>query len=335
MVDTFGKSDDMPVTAIRWRPPTENLKTNNVLVAAYADGYLKHWHATSGRCLHQKRADDDADQEIYSIDYNAEGLVLATAGKDKWIRLYDETTKSIVLKMKGLGENPGHSNRVFCVRFNQHNGNIMATGGWDNTIQIYDIRRKGPCLSIYGPHVCGDAIDFYKDSYTLLTGSYRQDDVLELWDIRNNKERVRCIDWNGPKLSEPLASQMETKVLNKEDAVDVEEEERKTYEKEIDDEKKVIGEEPSEVDGHHRKNPAPFLYSAMFSHKQDYIMAAGAGANQVRLFDYKTGSILSMISDMPRPILCMAKANTTTDFVFGSVDSKLRIIQTRKAEEAA
>ena len=89
-VDSFGKSDDMPVTALRWRPPTENLKTNNVLVAAYADGYLKHWHATSGRCLHAKRAEDDDQQEIYSIDYNAEGLLLATTGKDKYVRLYDE-----------------------------------------------------------------------------------------------------------------------------------------------------------------------------------------------------------------------------------------------------
>ena len=62
-------------------------------------------------------------------------------------------------------------------------------------------------------------------------------------------------------------------------------------------------------------------------------MAGGAGANQVRLFDYATGAVLCMISDMPRPILCMTKANTSTDFAFGSVDSKLRIMQMRKAGE--
>ena len=80
----------MPVTAIRWRPPSSNLKTNNVLVAAQADGYIKYWHATSGRCLHQRNCEDNPDQQIYSIDYNAEGLVLATCGKDRKIRLYDE-----------------------------------------------------------------------------------------------------------------------------------------------------------------------------------------------------------------------------------------------------
>lgn len=124
---------------------------------------------------------------------------------------------------------------------------------------------------------------------------------------------------------------METKPLNKEDAVEVEEEEHKEREKVVDDERKVIGEEPTETEGYSRQNPAPMLYSAMFNHKQDMIMAAGAGANQVRLFDYNTGAVLCMISDMPRPILCMAKANTSTDFAFGSVDSKLRIMQMRQA----
>lgn len=56
-------------------------------------------------------------------------------------------------------------------------------------------------------------------------------------------------------------------------------------------------------------------------------MAGGAGANQVRLFDYETGNVLCIISDMPRAILCQANANTSSDFVFGSCDSKLRIMQ--------
>lgn len=55
-------------------------------------------------------------------------------------------------------------------------------------------------------------------------------------------------------------------------------------------------------------------------------MAAGAGSNQVRLFDYETGNILCQISDMPRAILTMTKANTSTDFAFGSADSKIRIM---------
>lgn len=61
-MDVSGRSDDMPVTALRWRPITSNFKTQNVLVSAQADGYLKHWHATSGRCLHARKCEDNEDQ---------------------------------------------------------------------------------------------------------------------------------------------------------------------------------------------------------------------------------------------------------------------------------
>jgi hypothetical protein len=64
-------------------------------------------------------------------------------------------------------------------------------------------------------------------------------------------------------------------------------------------------------------------------------MAAGAGFNEVRVFDYETGNVLCVVSQLPKAILCMSKANTSTDFCFGSADSKIRIMQQRKlkAEE--
>jgi len=134
-VDQYGHSDDMPICSLRWRPPNSNMKTANVLVSASADGWLKHWHATSGKCLHQMKCEDNEDQQLYTIDYNLDGTLLATAGKDKHIRLYDEQTKALVLKMKDNGAGlPGHSNRVFCVKFNPFDTNMIASGGWDNTI---------------------------------------------------------------------------------------------------------------------------------------------------------------------------------------------------------
>lgn len=164
----------MPVTALRWRPQSTSMKTANVLVAAQADGWIKHWHATSGRCLHSRHTNpENLEAQLYSIDYNPDGLLLATAGDERLIKLYDEQTKSTVLEMQGNSKWPGHSNRIFCVKFNPYDGNILATGGWDNCVFIYDIRKKGPIECIYGPHVCGEAIDFKKDGHTLLTGSYR------------------------------------------------------------------------------------------------------------------------------------------------------------------
>jgi len=307
-----GHSDDMPVCSLRWRPSNSGMKTANVLVSCQADGWLKHWHATSGKCLHQMKCEDNPDNDLYTLDYNNDGTLLATAGKDKYVRLYDEQTKSLVLKMKDSGELCGHSNRIFCVKFDPFNPDRIASGGWDNTIQIYDIRRKGPVASIYGPHICGEAIDFHSDGNTLLTGSYRQDNVLELWDLRNHK-KIRNIEWNGP-LSEPADSGLEG------DANESEEEKKEN--------------EPAEkVMQVNRENPAPFIYSAVFNHETGVVMAAGAGANQVRLFDYETGNIVCVISDLPKAILCMTKANQSNDFAFGSVDSKIRIMTQRVLKE--
>ena len=87
--------------------------------------------------------------------------------------------------MKDNADFCGHSNRIFCVKFNATNPFCIASGGWDNTVQIYDVRANGVVGSIYGPHVCGDAIDFRNDGFTMMTGSYRQDNALELWDLRN------------------------------------------------------------------------------------------------------------------------------------------------------
>jgi len=53
------------------------------------------------------------------MDFNADGTLLAVAGKDMKVKVYDETTKSLAFEMKELGELPGHSNRVFCVKFNK------------------------------------------------------------------------------------------------------------------------------------------------------------------------------------------------------------------------
>lgn len=142
-----------------------------MLVTAQADGSLKHWHATSGKCLHARN--DDPENHLYSIDFTPDGSTLATAGRDAHIRLYDEATKSLTLTLKEKGEHPGHSNRIFACKFNQVNPNMIVSGGWDSTLQIYDIREKGAVASIYGPHICGDSIDFRNDGYTLLAGSYR------------------------------------------------------------------------------------------------------------------------------------------------------------------
>ena len=88
---------------------------------------------------------------------------------------------------------PGHSNRVFALRFCNDDPNILLSGGWDSSVYIWDLRFEKSIGKIPGPNISGEALD-YKNK-TVLTGSHRGVDMLELWDMGTRK-RIREIKWN-------------------------------------------------------------------------------------------------------------------------------------------
>jgi WD40 repeat protein len=179
-------SSRSPTTQLRWRPQQAASKTRNVLVSVGADGRITHWHASSGKCLHEIR---EPDNQLYCLDYAPDGSQFATAGKQREIRVYDEGTKKLAQKLKG-GDSlntPGHSNRVFALKYHPRDNSTVVTGGWDNTVQIWDLRRGHAVSAILGPHISGDALDISSDGKTLLTGSWRIERQLQLWDLRTER----------------------------------------------------------------------------------------------------------------------------------------------------
>jgi len=196
-----GSNVALPTTAIQFRPVTPTSRTKNVLLAANAAGAVQHWHMTSGKCLHSLQDDEN---QVYALDYNDEGSQFVTAGKDKVIRVFDEATKSIVVSMQGgLGYSskttPGHSNRVFSTKFKPGDENVVVSGGWDNTVQIWDLRAGAAVRSIFGPHICGDALDICGEE--IVTGSWRQKDQLQTWDFGTGN-LISTVPW----VANPLQS---------------------------------------------------------------------------------------------------------------------------------
>ena len=192
-----GSNVALPTTAIRFRPVTPTSRTKNVMLTANAAGTVQHWHMTSGKCLHDMPLDDE--NQVYALDYNDEGSQFATGGKDKCVRIFDEATKSLVVKMHGgLGysvkNTPGHSNRIFSVKFMPGDENTVVSGGWDNTVQIWDIRSGAAVRSIYGPHICGDALDVIGNE--IVTGSWRANDQLQTWDLGTGN-LISTIPWSA------------------------------------------------------------------------------------------------------------------------------------------
>jgi COMPASS component SWD3 len=191
------KGSDYPITCLRWKNSPDQ-KSKNILVSVSADGKITHWHTYSGKTLHTM---EEKDNPIMCLDFNQDGTQFATGGTDKKVRLYDDNTKTLLRTMKpGDFNHPGHSNRIFSINFNKENSNLLASGGWDNTIQFYDVREGSIVRSIYGPHVCGDAIDM-KGDY-ILTGSWSTENQIQIWDIRTFK-LLYNVNWEKDKAYNP------------------------------------------------------------------------------------------------------------------------------------
>jgi len=170
----------LPATSVCFRPTTSFSKTKNVLISGNCDGQIHHWHATSQKCLHTIT---EKGNQVFSVDYHPDGTFFASTGKDAKVRVYDESTKSLVSTLAGGWgcPTPGHSNRVFSVKFKPNDPNILLSAGWDNTIQVWDVRVNHAVRSLFGAHVCGDSMDVSGD--TILTGSWRPQDQIQLWDF--------------------------------------------------------------------------------------------------------------------------------------------------------
>jgi len=171
-------------------------------VTEESTGRVKHWHASSGKCLQEIA---EQDNQLFCVDYVADGSQFATAGKRREVRIYDEYTKKLSQVLMG-GDSvntPGHSNRVFSLKYHPTMRSVLVTGGWDNTVQFWDLRKGHAVRAIFGPHVCGDSVDISQDGETILTGSWRVDKQLQLWDFRSER-LLETVPWRtGVSLSQP------------------------------------------------------------------------------------------------------------------------------------
>lgn len=96
---------------------------------------------------------------------------------------------------------PGHSNRVFSVKYNPTDPNLIVSGSWDNTVLLWDVRQSKTIGSLYGPHVCGDSIDISKDGKTILVGSYSNEDNLYVIDMKSMK-LTKSVEWFGEEFEQ-------------------------------------------------------------------------------------------------------------------------------------
>eukprot|EP01016_Furgasonia_blochmanni_P040462 TRINITY_DN5166_c0_g2_i1.p1 TRINITY_DN5166_c0_g2~~TRINITY_DN5166_c0_g2_i1.p1 ORF type:complete len:360 (+),score=25.66 TRINITY_DN5166_c0_g2_i1:272-1351(+) len=186
---------------LRWRPNTSNSKTKSILVCADSEGSLTYWHVTSGKMIHRIIEEDN---QILAMDYSADGSYIATGGKDYKIRIYDENTKSVIHTYDpGSWQMPGHTNRIFCLKFLPQDAPYMLmSAGWDGSLHIWDTRQEKHVGSIFGVAASGDSVDYKKG--IVLTGSYRNKDQVQLWDFAS-RQLISTINWTESNSLNELA----------------------------------------------------------------------------------------------------------------------------------
>jgi WD40 repeat protein len=177
MLTTDDELNKLPVTSIRFYPSSHRL------AASYATGQVRLWHYSSSSCL---AAIDDKRSQTLSMSLNLKGDRFATVGSDPQVSIYDIETKKRVLILDATDSRDkmdGHRARVFAVVYHPTEDHILLSGGWDDTVQYWDERQKHSFRKFFGPHICGDALDIDPVYSHILTGSWRKDTPLQIWDF--------------------------------------------------------------------------------------------------------------------------------------------------------
>lgn len=201
----LNRAASRPVKQVCWRPEPVDapLRTRGVLVGASTDGRLRQWHVSSNRCLEEFGNAEEIEQ-LFCVDYSPDGTRIVAGGmQELWA--FDEETKKLSACLKG-GDTlttSGHSSRVFAVRCHPTEPSLVVSAGWDSTVQYWDFRSGSTAVrTIVGPHVCGGAIDISADGSTLLTGSWRPEDQLELWEFGTGR-LIQAIPWRPGGIADP------------------------------------------------------------------------------------------------------------------------------------
>lgn len=84
-----------------------------------------------------------------------------------------------------------HDNRVFCLKWDPSDNNIVASGGWDRSVYFWDIRIKTSIRQVYGYFMGGEAIDF--KGHEVLLGNNKPEHPLRIYDMK--AEKLLDIPW--------------------------------------------------------------------------------------------------------------------------------------------
>lgn len=191
-----GSARPSPVTACSFKTRAE-ANEPQVIIAAESSGLVTYYNAFRGQRVSSfqvrtepEHGEEPQDTEVYTLRLNADGTAMVLAGKDGVVRVYDTQIQRQVVGLRdGNGRTTaGHSNRVFSACFHDRDFSLVYSAGWDQTVQVWDLRAGISVQSLHGAKVYGDGLDV-RDA-TLAVGNHDVERQVQLYDLRQPTEPV-------------------------------------------------------------------------------------------------------------------------------------------------
>jgi|GEM_PF-3526901 len=120
-------------------------------------------------------------QNVKGVSYDPNGRMVAVAGEDRKVRLYDPATQ------RDLGLPATHPGGVLCVAF-APNGATFATGCRDNKVRIWDSRNRTELRTLEGFTSYVQCIAFSPDGKKIAAGSF--DRTVRIWNLETEEDRI-------------------------------------------------------------------------------------------------------------------------------------------------
>lgn len=187
-----------PVSGVRWQPAGGR---TSVLASVDTNGCLSLWDVP--RCKENRPSRSLATVETGSslacLTWSCDGSSLAVAGGEHVIKLYDvqeDMGKPVFTAGTRLGDTvafcgkcTGHALKIVSLCAHPTSKEVLISAGLDKQILTWDIRTgTTPVAQFSGPELAGDSANISRDGHSLLVGSHRSKNPLEIYDLRMTAE---------------------------------------------------------------------------------------------------------------------------------------------------
>jgi polyadenylation factor subunit 2 len=115
-----------PVRALTFAP--SDLK----FASSSDDGAIKVWDFVEAK---EERALSGHGWDVRCVDWHPRSAIIASGSKDSLVKLWDPRSSATIHTLYG------HKNSILDVRWNQINGNWLASTAKDQLIKLFDVRQ--------------------------------------------------------------------------------------------------------------------------------------------------------------------------------------------------